>query len=29
MRYLPLFRDFLLSLMAGLLANYPFTVLVK
>ena len=29
MRYLPLLRDFLLSLLAGLLANYLFTVLVK
>ena len=29
MKYLPLLRDFLLSLLAGLAANYLFTVLVK
>jgi hypothetical protein len=29
MRLLPLLRDFLLSLIAGLAANYLFTVLMK
>jgi len=29
MRYLPLLRDFLLSLLAGMVANYLFTVLMK
>ncbi|GEM_PF-1404961 len=29
MKYLPLLRDFLLSMLAGLAANYLFTVLVK
>ena len=29
MRHLPLLRDFLLSLIAGLSANYLFSVLMK